>query len=446
MKLSLLITALLVVGLGWFGWQGQTRLAAAKAVHASLAAEVNELGIGTDASTATGKLARASKSQREDQAQRENQARTFAGKLIAFAVEMERLEKAGKGRDDGTGKRVAEVIGGILELDPSQLKVVIAELRASPEMNDELRTGIVGFAMTVMADADPAGALALFVASGDMLGKNGAATQIVATALTKLAGEDPMAAMDWIRENSQDHADVLTSQTRAVVLAGAARQDPKLAFSLIGELGLSLDRMATAQISRAVKTPEEQTAMLAALRDYVAGTDDDAVKSAARFGALAGLSEQSVARGFDGSAQWLESAHLNEEEARVFVERIDPNQTKDDSGKWIDWMSSRFPAEDYTEKTRQIMDRWSMQDYQAAAAWLGGKEDGPAKSAAVGAFAKNVAYFEPATAAQWALTLPAGEGRAELLKSVYVEWSKKDESAAAAFAKENGITGEKAGE
>ena len=60
-------------------------------------------------------------------------------------------------------------------------------------------------------------------------------------------------------------------------------------------------------------------------------------------------------------------------------------------------------------------------------------------SAAVRAYAKTVAPYEPQTAANWALTLPAGDERTGLLKTIHGHWKSQDEAAAARFAEQHGL-------
>jgi len=82
---------------------------------------------------------------------------------------------------------------------------------------------------------------------------------------------------------------------------------------------------------------------------------------------------------------------------------------------------------------------WTKKDYKAAGEWLNQAAEGPVKQAVVKAYAEMVAYQDPEVAAQWAVTLPAGKERDRVLKRVRDEWTKKDEAAAAEFARKNGM-------
>jgi hypothetical protein len=96
------------------------------------------------------------------------------------------------------------------------------------------------------------------------------------------------------------------------------------------------------------------------------------------------------------------------------------------------------------ERVGNLVSQWTQQDYLAAGQWLTEVPDGPAKTPAVCAYAETVAEYEPQVAAQWALTLPAGEARQRTLLRIYQNWPKADAAAAAAFAKEQGLVSDSA--
>jgi hypothetical protein len=82
---------------------------------------------------------------------------------------------------------------------------------------------------------------------------------------------------------------------------------------------------------------------------------------------------------------------------------------------------------------------WTQKDYAAAGKWLITVPDGPTKNAAVRSYAETISEYEPQTAAQWALTLPAGRDRENTLRKIYQHWPKEDAAAKAIFAKDYGI-------
>ncbi len=56
------------------------------------------------------------------------------------------------------------------------------------------------------------------------------------------------------------------------------------------------------------------------------------------------------------------------------------------------------------------------------------------------AFTETVTPHEPASAADWALTLPPSQECTELLQNIHRHWQGKDEDTATAFAPEQGLS------
>ncbi len=131
--------------------------------------------------------------------------------------------------------------------------------------------------------------------------------------------------------------------------------------------------------------------------------------------------------GFESAAAWFDGAGLDEAEAKAFTDGIHPWQTGADTGKWIEWMATKVPAESLDTKVPQLMEHWTRTDYQAAGVWLSGAAEGPGKQAAVESYARTVAPYDPAAAEQWARTLPAGPDRDELLEEI-VKAARKAEA------------------
>jgi hypothetical protein len=438
MKISLLIAALILIGTSFFGWSGQQRLTAAREDHARLVEEAERLGIDA-AEGASGSVQSVhAKSRRDEGGDKTAEAKAFAAKLVAFAKEMEEMQKSGTQPDESMQKRIFEILDGMLALDGSQLKILVAELRVAPGLNDEMRTGILGFAVMMLANDHPAAALALFTESSELMKDAGSSRHVISSALARWAQDDPMAALEWIRKNSKEHPDLVTDQTKRSVLAGAARQDPGLAFSLLGELDAKDRTMAVHGIAESATTSEQRKAVLMSLREHMKtlGPDAAASLSASTLNALGqGVSQE----GHEAALAWLEGAGLSPEEKAAFAQGVQPWQAKGETGKWIEWMSKELPAEQTTQRVTLFMNQWARDDFKAAGQWLNNFQDGAAKDAAVKSYADTVAPYEPASAAEWALTLPEGQERKDLLTKIHGEWKSKDEAAAAEFARENGI-------
>jgi hypothetical protein len=54
-------------------------------------------------------------------------------------------------------------------------------------------------------------------------------------------------------------------------------------------------------------------------------------------------------------------------------------------------------------------------------------------------YALRVAHYDPASAAQWAESLPSDKIRDVVFQNIYVEWKARDAAAADAFAAKHGL-------
>jgi hypothetical protein len=413
MKASIALSILILAAAALFGWKQQGQLTAAREARSQVMAEARALGLAPDALLADGSAPLPSKLGRLDAADKAAAASAFAKELIAFAVEMKAAEKESGGvPDEAMQTRGMEVIGRLLDFDASQIEQIIADLKASTEIDDKTRGEIIAFSVMMLANDHPEAALAMFTETSELKEMQGMGDHIVSAALGKWAEKDPMAALEWIRENSEKHSKLVTDQAKAAVIAGAAKQDPKLAIRLIDELELEHKVNAATSLATSARTPEERDNLIAALRE---GGDKhrDMLHSV-----LGSMANQMAGQSFEEGQRWLGGAKLSEKEMEQFARSIAPWQTKDDTGKWIEWMADKLPPKQLAEKQDQMVTQWTRQDFKAAGDWINGSPEGPAKVAAVKSFAKTVAPFEPETAVQWANTLPAGQEREELLRQI----------------------------
>jgi len=419
MKFSLLSTALILAIASFFGWQDHRKLAAVRESHGRLFEEARALGLSTDGLVKDGKAVLPSKTGREagDGIGSRIDPKDFAIRLAALALKMAAAEKSGIPADEEVHREIFGALDEMSRLDPAQLKILIGEIRANGELTGEMRRNIVGFAITMLAKDHPASAVAICSESADLLGDKDRAQGVMGEALSKWASQDPAAALEWVRQNSAAHPDLVTEETKRDLVGGAARQDPRLAFKLIGELGLEDASSAGQEIARSAATPGERDAILAALRDHLAAGDKEDADDL-RLPTLQSLADSAMKDGFDGATSWIDGAGLDEAELKTMTQSIEHWRTRGDTGKWIEWMAGKLPAGDWQTKAGRMMDQWTRSDYKAAGLWLNGAADGLAKQAAVKSYVQAVAPYDPEVAGQWARTLPAGPERDELLESI----------------------------
>jgi hypothetical protein len=413
MKASIALSILILAAAALFGWQQQGQLAAARETRLQVTAEARALGLAPDTLLAAGTAPLPAKLGRIGSADRAAAATAFTKELIAFAVEMKEVEKKGGGApDEALQTRAMEMMGRLLDLDAGQIKQVIAELKASTEIDDVTRGEIISFSVMMMASDHPEAALAIFTESSDLKEINGMGDQVVSAALAKWAEKDPLAALEWIRANSEKHSELVSDQAKAAVVAGAAKQDPKLAIRLLDELELGNMGQVAMSLAMSAQSPEDSAGLLAALRE---GGDKHRALLHSVISSMAG---QVSGGTFEQSQQWLAAAKLSDTEIAEFAESISPWQTGGNTGKWIDWIAGKLPPEELGPKIDEFVRQWTRQDFKAAGEWINSSAEGPAKVAAVKSFAETVAPFEPETALQWANTLPAGKEREDLIRDL----------------------------
>ena len=428
MKISIAVSIIiLAVGMAAGLWQ-RGRLTDLRDDRRDLVARAGELGLTFDAADSA-EPTRATKRQRQI---RDPQVKALAAEVAAFAAEMET-------RDDENGEdskaRGLALMDRMARLGADGIAEIIAVLRDDPVISDEMRENMIGSSLLMLAEKDSAAALALFSENAGLLDQGTMGGIVVSTALSNWARLDPLAALAWTRANpaSVDEDDL------EMLLAGASKADPRLAFKLIGEMEIDDPSSAIGTLVDEVETPEQRIAVLAALRDHLATVTDADERAALMEESLETMARNLSDEKFDDVAAWLATSRLTPEENAGFAAGISYFTTQEETGRWIGWMEKNLPAEDLADNVDNLVGQWTQQDYLAAGTWLASAPDGPGKAAAVSSYAATVAEYEPATAVQWALTLPPGETRQQTLESIYHNWPPSDARGAAEFAAKHGV-------
>lgn len=143
--------------------------------------------------------------------------------------------------------------------------------------------------------------------------------------------------------------------------------------------------------------------------------------------------------GFEAATKWLSEGGFEPSETVTASSLLEFYHTKDDTGKWLDWLGKKLPSDKAGEPISRLMGRWTEVDDQAAGKWLAAEPAGAVKEASIQAYAGTISPYEPETAAEWAMTLAPGKDRDETLKKIYDNWPKDAPGARAAFAKEHGL-------
>lgn len=434
MKAPLVVTALLLaIGIGW-SVREERVLAGLREQHRLVMLEAAALGVSNNPGAAEGRGVR-EKRQREDSHRR---TKEFALSLVAFAKEMEQAEKAGNREDANMQHRAMEMLDQLLSLKSEELGILIAEVRASNDLSDDMRSALIGFSIISLSQDHPEKALQLFAESSDMLADNGMGKHVLSSTLAEWAKDQPFAAVEWMKRNEAKFPDLINDDARKSVVAGAASKDFGLAFELVEKLGLSANDSMLSAIAETAGTLDRQKELMSVIRGKAAGMSDPA--KAAEFvqiGASSLFSQVSLS-GYDAAMDWLKSANLNERVPLGIVVDIQYHRIKQDTGKWLEWIGSGEDSNVTRDVTRNLVRDWTRNDYKAAGEWLASAPAGSNRDAAVSSYAETVAPYDADVAAQWADTLSADK-RMEALKRIQATIRAKDEAAADDFGKRYGL-------
>lgn len=432
-QLSIAATlGILVIG-GITANRNRQRLDGLEAGQQRLVEQAAGLGL---ADQIAGLVTRHTKRQRDDGGA---EARGVITALISFAREMEDRAKAGLEDDDASNARAMELANQVMKLDAAQLKRVIAGLRDDTTVSAEARSNLLGFAILVLGEDHPAVALSLYAESADLLEGGVVGQDAVASSLRLWARQDARAALAWVRANEEAHPELANEDARRNIIAGAALEDPALALRLMGELKLEDAEGAIGAVVESAHGADKRTDVIHALRTHLDGLSGTLDREEVMAEALETMGRDLSDESFDSVTAWMKDAALTPAETAAFAGGLSWFNTREDTGKWIEWMAGNLPEAAARDGADTLIGQWTQEDYLAAGKWLAASSEGPAKDAAVATYAVTVAEYEPQVAVQWALRLPEGAERTTTLEAIYQEWPQRDAAARDAFAKEYGV-------
>ncbi len=436
MKISIAISVVILIVAFFFGYSDHARIEGARETHAKLTAEAAALGIRIDPEGGKD-AAQVTKRQRAD---KEAEAREAVKKLIAFSKEMEAMQESGGQPDEATQERITDFMDLMLSLDAKQIKLLIAEFRANSELKEETRIGMIGFAIMTLANDHPEAALSIFTESEDLPELEGMSNHLLSSSLANWASKDPEAALEWVRENGKKNPDLITDDVKASLVKGAAANDLKLGFDLIGELGMKKPDKAIQRLARGVKDAEERTRFVKLLREYSAANPGKGKNDVPN--AVGSLADGIVKDGFEAGSKWMEETKLSKEETDRIASTISYSAKSAEKGKWIEWIGGNMSEDKREQQVSDTVRDWTNEDYKSAGEWLAKTPDGPTKHASISGYADAVSKYDPQTATQWALTLPEGKTRDQTMQRIHRNWPKdtpENKVAREAFAAEHGI-------
>jgi hypothetical protein len=351
--------------------------------------------------------------------------------------------------DAATRERIIEQMNEVTSLDGRQLVILIDEVFAAEDLEDGLRQMLIRFALERLGRDHPEKVMAMLSGKPGMIAlirrNRSGGEPILFDSAEKWAERDPHAAMDWFLTHREMFNEELTDAARWGVIGGLKINDPALAIRFAIEIGEDPKKFIPNFFSNNGKPPENRDACLAALRDWSATVKDEQEREKTLSDAIrtVALGSSFGAPDFESATRWIDGAGLSPKELGFIADRkLAYHINMKDTGRWIEWLADKLPADEIRESTRHLFEEWTRKDVRAAGTWLANAPDNPTKHTAALAYAEKVFPHDRETAIRWALTVPPGPDRDNTLKELYDAWPKKspaDKEAARNFAKEVGI-------
>ena len=363
MKISWFITAL-ILGVGaYFYQQGRETTRSAQASLVAVQQSAKDYGLDLEAA-ADGRLVfdPAAEKRIEEAAlalekqNHESSVRQFAKELIEFAVEMKKAEKAGGARPPELEKRMMTMMSQFLELDESDMRILLSEVKISSALDDKTRKEMVFFSCMMLSQNNPAASVKLMGEARELMkgGDDGMKNHMLTSTLANWAKTDPEAALAWA--DRPENADLVNEDTKRGILIGIAQTDPQKALAMAlsqGGDGTALSRIAEASDPSAWKD------LLNAMPENPS-TDDK--KRSTLLGAMARKIKES---GVEATSQWMSDANLKQKDSQQVMETISQSLHGKKPSAWLEWMgreeSDPAKLKDYT---RNIIPNWTRQDFK----------------------------------------------------------------------------------
>lgn len=380
----------------------------------------------------------------------EVRARFVLERFSACLREDERLElesprwNFSEGRRDSSDS-ILEILEQVSCLNADELDLLMAELPKSGEFITPLCPSIIRTILTEITTDHPSIALEyLFRTSDPKSFQEASIVELIQNAIESQAKHDPSAALTWLRKCEGKFTEYDLEAAKKSMMAGVTAGHPESAFHWLGEVGLVDPRFqGIPTISESCTTSAQLIALNAGLQSHLRTIANERERNTYAFDAEGFLTYSAVENGFETATRWFAATNLPANEigdAGLMYTVLDPDSAhSSEISKWGRWIIDHFSTCPMEKCLRDFVTGWAKNDYRATAEWIRNAPEGAAKISAVSAYAEIISEYEPASAVQWADSLPAGSDRDQTLKKIRENWAKKDAEEAAAFSLKYGI-------
>lgn len=352
----------------------------------------------------------------------------FSNTLKAFMKEMKEAQKAGGNNQLEMQHRGMKLMSEMLNFSAADIQLLVDDLMADESIEEESKNELVMMSIMMLSQEQPETALAMILETKERFMKSEQMrTHFLSTAIAQLAKRDPQAALEWMSAH-RDAIGEVNDDIRKEVLVAAASKDIKAAFRLIGEM--EFDNTSEAFSSIARSTTAES------IEDFVAGIREHETDKAATEAGFNGLASSPFVGDAEKAIAFLNEGKLTPDEQKIFLDGLGYYTLKKDTGQWLNWMAEKKKMDSNGKK---IIREWTRSDFKAVGEWINALEKGKPRDEAVVTHAGTLAEHEPQAADVWAESLSPGPLQNDLRKDIYRQIRRKDQAAAAAYAKKHGI-------
>lgn len=367
---------------------------------------------------------------------RPDEGKLTTADVISFVNKAHALEKSA-GNNEEYEAIWLPYLFRLTDLSPNELKALIIKLRASAELDPEVRKRAISSVLGMLVQDYPRDSIAIFTEFPEF---HSQFPSMLPSTLSYLAKLDPIGAVEWLEANQEKFHGLASADTKNWLLSSAADYDPALSLQLLQRLPSVFPNDVITNAILSVQSPSDRDLTLAAFRQLLALTSDPQQRSTFQQIGLNSFLTNAARDGFEAASQWIETAGFSSGEIETMVKFGFPRGVEsDDMGKWISWLNDKLPREKSSKAIGDTVSTWTRNDFKAVDQWLTLVPEGSLKNIAVRSYVETLAPHEPETAGQWAITLPPGATRDSTLKTIHDNWPKADPAGAAAFAQKHGI-------
>ncbi len=436
MKLSIILTIFILVAAAGLGWRNSERLEGVRSRHKLATAAAAQVGVSIDVEDEKHPI----RVDRRNRLDRNAVAKQLAAEIISIfkkypKFDFEKIEPADR-------TKFMELWERMSSLNAAQVGIFIAAMQAATDLDEQARSSFVHWAIINLSERDPQAALELFQALPEAMKTNQMSLDTNRNIFENWAKINPEQTMRWMKANEEKFPELVHDASKKSLLRGMASTDPKKAFQAISELGVKNVEDVVTNIIHQAKTEEQRTQIFAALREYLGKVPDEKARKELMESTMRSLGSGIAGQGFEAGTRWITAVKPTPEEIDGLIENVTYNIKRGEQPKWIEWIGKQLPPEKADMQIHNIVNYWTRNNYQAVGTWLSAAPTGPTKNTAIRSYAETISEVDPETAAQWAMTLPAGKEREQTMRNIHDNWPSKtpeDEAAAKAFAEQHGI-------